>query len=491
MEKLVVRPTVGDPNGFPFTRRIDFRVELNDTYTLQDCKMTYTVETAITGTFELPSVGAFDQLQRHVRLTPNPIESASNVTVRLNNCEHHHQDLAYPLLQSLDGGDVDEYAEAKARKYYLDNPNSYLPGRRRADHPVQIKGATIASIEPYIRIIGSTSTTTLNVEFNGEIFGTILVGTNSNNKITITDAATFRKYRSEIDTSSVVVQGLTASYQLYFPVANPTFVHRVSHPLKHPILSQPMSLRYLSASFDTTPLKLVEADNFDATTRHCSTRILNPQLQFNVLPRQTVGTLTYPELRTRAEPIDPATYPKYDPSAVPPVNEWANLATGTTFTTSMKRIAQCIPGKLYVYLRSEKYSGQDETSRTQWGNRVNTRLAVVTALTVKTPMRTYFQDYDQHALYDMSRQNGSAQLEKHFRSTLGSLVIIDLVKDMLLEGAYPFHYEVTVTYRRPLDDDEGAAVGHTFDGVLVEDDEWVLHVTEAHRGELHINPDGR
>ena len=482
MEKLIVRPTVPDPDGFPYTRRIEFRVEADDTYTLQDCKMTYTVETDITGTFELPYVGAFEQLQRHLRLTPNPIESASNVHLRLNNCEHHHQDLAYPLLQSLDGGDVDEYAEVKARKYYYDNPNSYLPGQRRADHPVQILGATIASIEPYIRIIGSTSTTTHNVEFNGEIFGTIAVANNSNNKITITDAATFRKYRSEIDTASIEVDGLTASYQLYFPVDNPTFVHRVSHPLKHPILSQPMSLRYLSASFDTTPLKLVETDNFDAIRRTYKSRILNPQLQFNVLPRQTVGVLTYPELRTRAEPV--ATYPT--PA------EWTTItARGTTFTTSVKRIAQCIPGKLYVYLRSERYSGEDQTSRDQWGNRVNTRLAVVTALTVKTPMRTYFQDYDQHALYDMSRENGSAQLEKHFRSTLGSLVIIDLAKDMLLEGPYPFHYEVTVTYRRPLDDDEGAAVGHTFDGTLVTDDEWVLHVTEAHRGELHINPDGR
>lgn len=489
MEKLIVRPVVPDPDGFPLTRRIDFRVETNDTYTLQDCKMTYTVETHINHTFELPNVAAYDQLQRHLRLTPNPIESASSVTLRLNNCEHHHQDMAYPLLQSLDGGDVDEYAENSARKYYYDNPNSYLPGQRRADHPVEIVGYTMASIEPYIKVIGNTSSTTLDVKYNGEIFGTIVVGNDSDNKITITDVTKYHKYRSEFDTESVVPDGLTNAYELHFPLVNPTFVHRVSHPLKHPILSQPMSLRYLSASFDTTPLKLVEADNYDRVTKTYKTRILNPQLQFNVLPRQTLGALPYPELRTRAEPIDPATYPKFDPD--PAKNEWTNLPRGTTFVTSMKRIAQGIPAKLYVYLRSEEYSGQTELSRDQWGNRVNTRLAVVTALTVKTPMRTYFQDYDQHALYDMSRQNGSAQLEKHFRSTLGSLVIIDLAKDMLLHGDYPFHYEVTVTYRRPLDDYEGAAVGHTFDGVLVEDDKWVLHVTEAHRKEIHIYPDGR
>ena len=489
MEKLIVRPTVPDPDGFPYTRRIEFRVEADDTYTLQDCKMTYTVETQVNHTFELPNVAAFEQLQRHVRLTPNPIESASNVHLRLNNCEHHHQDLAYPLLQSLDGGDVDEYAEAKARKYYYDNPNSYLPGQRRADHPVQIVGVTATSIEAHVRVIGTTSTHTYEVKYNGLQIGNVSTiqqqGGTVNVKITFpnhTVKSTYLKFRSELDTAGVEIVGLTNPFELFFPVDNPTFVHRVSHRLKHPILSQHMSLRYLSVSFDTIPLKLVEADNFDGAAITYTSRILNPQLQFNVLPRQTVGTLTYPELRTRAEPV----------AAYPTPAEWAAItARGTTFTTSMKRIAQCIPGKLYVYLRSERYSGEDQTSRVNWGTRVNTRLAVVTALTVKTPMRTYFQDYDQHALYDMSRENGSAQLEKHFRSTLGSLVIIDLAKDMLLEGPYPFHYEVTVTYRRPLDDDEGAAVGHTFDGTLVTDDEWVLHVTEAHRGELHINPDGR
>lgn len=483
MEKLIVRPTVPDPDGFPYTRRIEFRVEADDTYTLQDCKMTYTVETQVNHTFKLPNVAAFDQLQRHVRLTPNPIESASNVHLRLNNCEHHHQDLAYPLLQSLDGGDVDEYAEAKARKYYYDNPNSYLPGQRRADHPVRV----VDGMEPYFKILGSVSAGSHDVLFNGTQIGIITLTSSIDQEVALTFPFSymkdeFLKFRSELQTDTVEIHGVTSAYEFYFRVANPTLTHSVSHRLKHPILSQPMSLRYLSVSFDTVPLKLVEADNYHGTDATYTTRILNPLLQFNVLPRQTVGTLTYPELRTRAEPV----------AAYPTPAEWAAItARGTTFTTSMKRIAQCIPGKLYLYLRSEKYSGQDQTSREQWGNRVNTRLAVVTALTVKTPMRTYFQDYDQHALYDMSRQNGSAQLEKHFRSTLGSLVIIDLAKDMLLEGPYPFHYEVTVTYRRPLDDNEGAAVGHSFSGVLVDDDKWVLHVTEAHRGEVHINPDGR
>ncbi len=487
MEKLIVRPTVDDPDGYPFTRRIEFRVEADDTYTLQDCKMTYTVQTQFNHTFELPNVAAFDQLQRHVRLTPNPIESASTVHLRLNNCEHHHQDLAYPLLQSLDGGDVDEYAEVKARKYYYDNPNSYLPGQRRVDHPVRVASRQVDAMEPYFKIVGSVTAGSHDVFFNGTQIGIITLTASTDQEVPLAFPFTYMKdeylkFRGELQTDTVEIHGVTNAYEFYFRVVYPTLTHSVSHRLKHPILSQPMSLRYLSASFDTVPLKLVEADNYHGTDVTYTTRILNPLLQFNVLPRQTVGTLTYPELRTRAEPV--ATYPT--PA------EWAAVtARGTTFTTSMKRIAQCIPGKLYVYLRSEKYSGQDETSRQQWGNRVNTRLAVVTGLTVKTPMRTYFQDYDQHALYDMSRQNGSAQLEKHFRSTLGSLVIIDLAKDMLLEGPYPFHYEVTVTYRRPLDDDEGAAVGHSFAGVLVEDDEWVLHVSEAHRGEFHINPDGR
>lgn len=480
MEKLIVRPTVADPDGFPYTRLIDFRVEADDTYTLEDCKMTYTVETQTNHTFELSNVPAFDQLQRHLRLTPNPIESASTVTLHLNNYKHHHQDLAYPLLQSLESGDLDEHAEAKARRYY------YSPGQKRADHPVQIVGVSSSTIEPWIKVFGTAASETFDVKYNNETFGTISVSSNSNNKITITNVDTFRKYRSEIDSLGVEVENssgtLTNEYILYFPIVSPTFVHRVSHRLKHPILSQPMSLRYLSVSFDITPLKMVEADNYTGSKVTYTTRILNPQLQFNVLPYQTLGLLTYPELRTRADPV--ATYPT--PA------EWSAItAKGTTFTASMKRIAQCIPNKLYVYLRSERYSGQDQASREEWGNRVNTRLAVVTALTIKTPMRTYFQDYDQHALYDMSRENGSTQLEKQFRSTLGSLVIIDLAKDMLLEGPYHFQYEVTVTYRRPLDDDEGASVGHTFDGTLVTDDKWVLHVSEVHQGEIHIYSDGR
>lgn len=455
-----------------------FQREVDNTYALQNAKLTYTVTTVVETTDTLMTLSPENlrMWRRHLRLTPHPLESASTVVARFNNLTHR-LDPAFSLVQSLTAGDVDEYAEASARKYYLDQPNSHLPGRRRVDHPVYVEAYYGGAYQPvdYTSLLSAVKCKIVaydaaNHHLNGTfgVFeGTVQVGTAT---FASSDESVAVAFNSSWTRTLDLHLDATKEVHFETTLAGTTkwrFTHRVSHPLHHPILSNPISPRHLRLQYDVAPQKLVEAADVHVTGTY-SAAVSNAVLEFEMLPA-VAPPFFYHDFRTIRSP-----------------------AQGYKADALVQ--AQGVPDFLLIYLTSSR----SDSTRTDWYNRANTRLGVITSLQIKTPNRTYFTDYDQHRLYEMSKKNGSPQLEKHFRSTLGSFIIVDVDKDLLMDGNFPFHYTVSATFRNPLGqyedgalkrDGEGAEVA--LDTVIDSDDEvWTLNVVEQHGMNFHLMLDG-
>lgn len=458
-----------------------FQREVDNTYALQNGKLSYTVTTVVETSDTLMTLSPENlrMWRRHLRLTPHPLESASTVVARLNNLTHR-LDPAFSLVQSLTGGDVDEYAEASARKYYLDQPNSHLPGKRRVDHPVYVEAYYDGAYHPvtYTSLLSAVKCKIVGYNQNDhhlnntfKVFeGTVKVGSATFGTHQESVAVTFDQ--DPVLWTRTLDLHLDASKEVHFEttLAGTTkwrFTHRVSHPLHHPILGNPISPRHLRLQYDVAPQKLVEAADVHVSGTY-SAAVSNAVLEFEVVPA-VAPAFFYHDFRTIRSP-----------------------AQGYKADALVQ--AQGVPDFLLIYLTSSR----SESTRTDWYNRANTRLGVVTSLQIKTPNRTYFTDYDQHRLYEMSKRNGSPQLEKHFRSTLGSFIIVDVDKDLHMDGNFPFHYTVSATFRNPLGqyeggtfipDQEGAEVA--LDTVFDNGEEvWTLNVVEQHAMNFQLMADG-